>query len=122
LSLLGWLWLFSPFVLIGVISHDANMRELISAYPRRCHAIGWCGAVAMFFGAALVPGMLGSMMFGIGTPLVGLIVWTARGDGRGGEEDPSDTPPDWDDFERAFWAHVRRGRRPPSRPRAPVPR
>ena len=120
MSLVGWLWLLSPFVLIGLISHDPNMRGLISAYSRRCHVIGWCGAIAMLLGAALVPGTFGTMLFGIGTPLVGLIVWTPRDDGGGGGEESPDDPAGWDDFERAFWAHVRRGRRPPSRPRAPV--
>jgi hypothetical protein len=98
------------------------MRELISVYSTRCHAIGWCGAVAMFLGAAVVPGMFGSMLFGIGTPLVGLIVWTPRDHGGGGDDDGSDIPPDWDDFERAFRAYVPRDRRPSSPPRAPVPR
>jgi hypothetical protein len=121
-SLLGWLWLLSPFVLIGVISHDSNMRELISAYPARCHAIGWCGALAMLLGAALVPGTFGTMLFGIGTPLVGLIVWTPRDDGGGGGDGGPDVPPDWDDFERAFRAYSPRDRRPSDTPHAPLPR
>ena len=112
MSVLGWLWLLSPFVLIGVISHDSNMRGLISAYPARCQAIGVCGAVAMIFGATLVPGMAGSMLFGVGTPLVGLLVWTPGDDGGGGGGDDEDPPPGWDDFERSFWVHVRRSRRP----------
>ena len=112
MSVLGWLWLLSPFVLIGVISHDSNMRGLISAYPERCQAIGSCGAVAMLLGAAFVPGMAGSMLFGVGTPLVGLLVWTPRDDGDGGGDEDPDPPPGWDDFERSFRAYVNRGRRP----------
>lgn len=118
--LLGWLWLFSPFVLIGVISRDANMRELIAVHHRRCRAIGWTGVAAMFLGAALVPGTFGSMLFGIGTPLSGLVVWLRRDDGGGGDGGPDEVPPDWDQFERSFWAYVRRGSQRPSRPRAPA--
>ena len=120
MSVLGWLWLASPFVLIAVISHDSNMRELISTYPKLCQAIGCGGAIAMLLGAALVPGMFGSMLFGLGTPLVGLLVWTPRDDDGGGGEDGEQPPAEWDDFEGAFWAYVRRNRRPPSRPHAPV--
>ena len=119
MGLVGWLWLGSPFVLIAVISRDSDMRGLIAAHHRRCRAIGWFGAAAMFLGAALLPGTFGSMLFGVGTPLVGLIVWTPRDDGAGGGEGgPDEVPPDWDGFERSFWAHVRRRDQPPSRPRA----
>lgn len=120
---LGWLWLASPFVLIAVISRDPRMRELIAIHNRRCRAIGSAGVAAMFLGVALLPDELGSMLFGIGTPLTGLLVWTRRkGGDDGGEEGPEDLPPDWGDFERSFWAYVRRRNRAPSRPRAPTPR
>ena len=120
---LGWLWLASPFVLIAVISRDRNMRELIAIHNARCRTIGFAGVAAMFFGVALIPDTLGSMLFGIGTPLTGLLVWTPGKDGDdGGEDGPEELPPDWGDFERSFWAYVRRRNRPPSRPRAPTPR
>lgn len=119
---LAWVWLASPFVVMAVIAHDPNMRDLVAVHRRRCQAIGWAGVGAMFLGAAVVPGMLGSMMFGLGTPLAGLIVWSGRGGDEGGEGEggPAETPPGWDEFERSFWAYVRRGARRPSRPRTPA--
>jgi hypothetical protein len=117
----AWLWLASPFVLIAVISHDANMRHLVTVYHKRCMAIGWAGVAAMFLGVVLVPGAFGTLLFGIGTPLAGLVVWARRDDGgSGGGEGPDDMPPDWDGFERSFGAYVRRRERSQSRPRAPV--
>jgi uncharacterized membrane protein YedE/YeeE len=98
------------------------MRELIAVHHRRCRAIGWSGVVAMFLGAVLVPSMFGSMLFGIGTPLAGLVVWGRRDDGGGGEQGPEELPPDWDDFEHSFWGYVRRHRTPSSRPHAPASR
>src|SRR5436305_5495958 len=100
MAVAGWLWLASPFILIGAISHDSNMRDLVTVHHRRCQAIGWTGVAAMFLGAALVPGTFGSMLFGIGTPLAGLIVWVRRDDGDDGDDDgPREVPPDWDQFE-----------------------
>jgi hypothetical protein len=120
---LGWLWLASPFVLIAVISRDPNMRELVAAHTGRCRAVGSAGVAAMFLGVALLPDELGSMLFGIGTPLTGLLVWTRRDDGDdGGEERPPDLPPDWGDFERSFWDYVSGAHRAASRPRARTPR
>lgn len=123
MSLLGWLWLATPFILIGVISHDRNMRELIAEHRWRCHAIGWAGVAAMYIGVAVLPGAAGTMLYGIGAPLSGLIVWTSR-DGRddGGEKHPDGIPPDWDDFERSFRDYVMRRSRGPRRPRAPASR
>lgn len=122
MAALGWLWLVSPFVLIAAISHDPGMRELVTAHYRRCRAIGWAGVTAMFLGTLLVPGMFGSMLFGIGTPLAGLIVWTHRDDGDdGGEEGPGEVPPNWDEFERSFSAYTRPSKPPSNRPQAPVP-
>lgn len=120
---LGWLWLASPFVLIAVISRDRNMRELVAVHINRCRAAGSAGAAAMFLGVALLPDEIGSMLFGIGTPLIGLLVWTPRDDGDdSGGEGPQDVPPDWGDFERSFWEYVRRRDRTPNRPHAPTPR
>lgn len=120
---LGWLWLASPFVLIAVISRDSNMRELVAVHTGRCRALGVAGVAAMFLGVALLPDEIGTMLFGIGTPLTGLLVWTRRDDGDdGGEEGPAEPPPDWGDFERSFWDYVRRRNRPPSRPQAPTPK
>ena len=121
---LGWLWLASPFVLIAVISRDSNMRQLIASHHVRCRAIGSAGVAAMFVGVALLPDELGSMLFGVGTPLTGLLVWTRRDDGDdGGEEGrPNDLPPDWGEFERSFWAYVRGGKRSSGPPRTPARR
>jgi hypothetical protein len=122
MAALGWLWLGSPFVLIAAISHDPNMRELVTVHHRRCRTIGWVGVTAMFLGGLLVPGMFGSMLFGIGTPLAGLVVWTRRDDGDdGGEEPPDEVPPNSDAFERSFSAYTRRNKPPSDRPQAPVP-
>ena len=123
MSLLPWVWLATPFVLIAVISHDSNMRDLISVHHRRCRMIGWAGVAAMILGATVVGSAFGMLLFGFGTPLTGLAVWTPRDDhGDGGDRDPdAPLPEGWDDFERAFWAHVRGGL-PPRRPRAPAPR
>ncbi len=118
-----WLWLVSPFVLIAAISHDSNMRDLVTEHQKRCQAIGWAGVTAMLLGAALLPATLGTVLFGIGTPLAGLIVWTRRDDGgEGGDGGPDDVPPDWDAFERSFRAHVRRSERPSHRSRPPAVR
>ena len=77
----------------------------------------------MFLGVALLPDELGSMLFGIGTPLTGLLVWTRRDDGDdGGDEEPQDLPPDWGEFERSFRAYERGRNRPPGRPQVPAQR
>lgn len=123
MSLVGWLWLASPFLLILAIVHDPNMRDLVSVHYKRCRAIGWTGVVAMFLGVAVVPDPAGMLLFGIGTPLTGLIVWMRRDDGDdGGEEGPDEVPPNWGEFERSFWDYVARRHRPSSRPRTPAGR
>lgn len=119
MALLGWLWLISPFVVIGVISHDRELRELVSLHHRRCLIVGWAGVAFMLLGVMVVPGALGSVMFVVGTPLAGLIVWLRPDDEDGGDEDPDLPPIDWDDFERSFWAHVRRRGSRPRKPRSP---
>ena len=120
MTLLGWLWLGSPFVLIAVIAHDRQLQTVIAAHHARFRVAGLLGALMMFLGAATAPEALGIVMFTLGTPLVGLLVFLRRDDGDdGGEEGPDEPPIDWDEFERSFWAHVRRRRRPPRRPRAP---
>ena len=74
-------------------------------------------------GAVLMPETFGTIMFWIGTPLAGLAVWLRGDDGDDGGEDDPDVPPlDWDEFERSFWAHVRRSGRPPRGPRVPSAR
>lgn len=119
---LGWLWLLSPFAVIALISHDAVVRNWVAAHYDGCRVAGWVGVVTMFAGAALGSALLGTLMFVFGTPLVGLVVWL-RDDGgdEGGWGDPDpDVPPiDWDEFERSFWGHVRRGRLPRA-PRTPT--
>jgi hypothetical protein len=118
--LLGWLWLVSPFAVIALISHDQRLLRLVALHHRRCLAAGWTGVIVMLLGATVVPGPVGSVMFCLGTPLAGLAVWLRRDGGDdGGEDGPDALPPDWDDFERAFWAYVRRRGSPPRRPRAP---
>lgn len=121
MAVLGWLWLVSPFVVIGVIWHDQGLRELITLHYRRCLTVGWTGAVMMLLGVMVVPGALGSVMFVLGTPLAGLVVWLRPDDGDDGDDDGPEPPPiNWDEFERSFWAYVRRrGSRP--RPRTPSP-
>jgi hypothetical protein len=120
MALLGWLWLASPFVVIALISHDPELLALVCAHHGRCQVLGWTGAAIMLLGVALVPGPVGSVMFVIGTPLVGLAVWARGDDGDDGGERPPDVPPiDWGEFERSFWAYVRgRGGRS-GRPRTP---
>jgi hypothetical protein len=121
-TLLGWLWLVSPFIVIAVIAHDPELLALVSAHHRRCQLAGAAGAAIMLLGVMVVPGPFGTLMFVIGTPMAGLVVWTRRDDGGGGEEPPPDVPPiDWDEFERSFWSHVRRRGGPPRRPRTPSP-
>ena len=121
-TLLGWLWLASPFAVIGVISHDARLRAQVATHHTKCLTAGWCGVAMMVLGVTVLPGVLGAATFWIGTPLAGLAVWLRRDDGGGGEGDDPDVPPvDWDEFERSFWAHVRR-RGNPRRPRTPSTR
>lgn len=119
--MLGWFWLASPFVVIGVISHDRRLLANVAAHHTECITAGWTGVVMMLLGVVLMPDPLGTVMFWLGTPLAGLAVWLRRDDdddddGGGGPDVP---PVDWDEFERSFWAHVRRRGRPPRPPRTP---
>lgn len=117
MAVLGWLWLGSPFALIALISHDPELLAMVGRHLNRCRAIGCAGASGMLLGIMLVGGVLGVMMFIVGTPLSGLMVWARGDDDDDGGELPPDPPPiDWDDLERAFTA------RPPRRPRVPSPR
>jgi hypothetical protein len=117
--LLGWMWLGTPFAVIALISHDERLRMLVNVYCTPCRAAGWTGAAMMCLGAVIMPEVLGTMMFIFGTPLSGLAVWL-RNDGGDDGGESSDVPPfDWDAFERSFWAHVRRQRLQPHRPREP---
>lgn len=120
MALLGWLWLVSPFVLIAVVSHDPELQRGVANNLGQVRIAGCAGALMMFLGAAVVPGVLGDLMFVLGTPLVGLLAFIRR-DGRddGGEDEPDGPPLDWDEFERSFWGHVRRRNRQPRRPRSP---
>jgi hypothetical protein len=121
-ALVGWLWLGSPFVVIAVISHDPRLLRQVAVHHTRCLVAGWIGVAMMCLGVALMPGVLASVMFWLGTPLAGLAVWLRRDDGGdgGGGGGPDLPPIDWDEFERSFWAHVRR--RGGARPRTPSPR
>lgn len=123
-ALVGWLWLGSPFVVIAVISHDPRLLRQVALHHTGCLAAGWIGVAMMCLGVALMPGALGSAMFWLGTPLSGLAVWLRRDDGGGGGggDDPDVPPIDWDEFERSFWAHVRRRGGAPRRPRTPSTR
>ena len=123
MALLGWLWLGSPFVVIGLISHNQRLLGQVAAHHAGCVAAGWTGVVMMCLGVALMPAALGSVMFWVGTPMAGLAVWLRRDDDDGGGEgdDPDVPPVDWDAFERSFWAHVRRRGRPRG-PRTPSAR
>ncbi len=116
------MWLASPFVVIAVISHDRRLLRQIALHHTGCLMAGWTGVAMMCLGVALLPGLLGTLMYWVGTPLAGLAVWLRRDDGGGGGGGEPDVPPiDWDEFERSFWAHVRRGRTP-RRPRTPTSR
>jgi hypothetical protein len=110
---MAWLWLVSPFVLIALIARDPVLRAGVAQHHRRCQVAGWSGAVAMCLGVAVVPGLLGTLLFLVGTPLCGLAVWL-RGEDDDDDDDGGDPPPiDWGEFEGAFWGYVRsRGRRP----------
>jgi hypothetical protein len=120
-ALVGWLWLVSPFVVIALISHDRRLLHQVTVHHSGCLIAGWSGVVMMCLGAALMPELLGTLMFWLGTPMAGLAVWLRRDDGGGGGGgDEPDVPPiDWDEFERSFWAHVRRRGRAPRGPRTP---
>lgn len=121
MALLGWLWLVSPFVLIAIIVHDRELQRAVASNLPQVRAAGSLGALMMFLGVMIVPDAIGATMYAIGTPLVGLLVFLRR-DNRddGGEEGPDEPPPDWDDFERAFRAHVLRRQTQPRRPRSPT--
>jgi len=122
-AVVGWLWLGSPFVVIALISHDRRLLRQVTVHHSGCLTAGWTGVVMMCLGVALMPGLLGMVMFWVGTPMAGLAVWLRRDDGGGGggDDDPDVPPIDWDEFERSFWAHVRR-RGGPRPPRAPLTR
>jgi hypothetical protein len=63
----------------------------------------------MLLGVTIVPGVVGLLMFVIGTPSAGLAVWGHRDDGDDGGDSPLDCPAfDWDAFERGFQAYARR--------------
>ncbi len=118
---LGWVWLGSPFVVIALIAHDRSMQAWVALHYDACRVTGWAGAVMMFLGVALAPALLGTLMFIVGTPLVGLVVWLRDDRDDGGDRHPDEPPPDWNEFERSFRAHVRRGRLPrPPRARSGV--
>jgi hypothetical protein len=119
---MGWLWLGSPFVVIAVISHDRRLLRQVALHHTGCLVVGWTGVTMMCLGVALMPDLLGTLMFWVGTPMAGLAVWLRRDDGGGGGGggEPDVPPIDWDDFERSFWADVRR--RGARRPRAPSAR
>jgi hypothetical protein len=122
MALLGWLWLASPFAVIGLIARDRGLLALISAHHGRCQAIGWTGTAMMLLGVAFIQGAFGTILFFLGTPLAGLAVWglpgggdrgddgadgNGGGDGGDGGDGPPGLPPvDWDEFERSFWGHV----------------
>jgi len=122
MALVGWLWLGSPFVLIALIAHDRRLLMLVAEHHTHCRVLGWTGVAMMCLGVMIVPDPLGAVMFWVGTPLAGLAVWLRRdGDDDGGGEEPDIPPLDWDEFERSFWAHVRRRGSAP-RPRTPSAR
>ena len=123
MALLAWLWLASPFAVIGLISHERELLAVVSAHHQRCRAVGWTGAAMMVLGVAVVPGAAAWLLYLIGTPLAGLVVWGLRDDGDGGGGSGPDVPPiNWGDFERSFWAYARRRGARSARPRVPSAR
>jgi hypothetical protein len=120
MALFEWLWLFSPFLVIGAIALEPRLLKLVGRHHTVCRRAGWCGLGMLLLAVCGVSGWIGQVMFLVGTPLVGLAVWRLPDDRNdGGEDAPAVVPPfDWDDFERAFRAHVRTGHRP-QRPRSP---
>ncbi|HTX30776.1 MAG TPA: hypothetical protein VMD09_05290 [Solirubrobacteraceae bacterium] len=120
MALLGWLWLISPFALIGLISHDSELQRGVATHLTQARVAGCLGAVMMFLGASVIPGALGATMYALGTPLTGLLAFIRRDDrDDGGEDAPDDPPVDWDEFERSFRTHARRQPSSPRRPRSP---
>ena len=115
MGLLGWLWLVSPFLVIALIAHDRPMQSWVASHYDSCRLIGWAGVVMMFLGVALAPDVLGILMFIVGTPLVGLVVWLRDDRDDGGEGEPDEPPIDWDDLERSLSGPAGR-RRPPRSP------
>jgi uncharacterized membrane protein YedE/YeeE len=121
MALLAWLWLASPFLVIAAIARDDRLLRLVAIHYEWCRAAGLLGVLLLCMGALLIPSLLGTVLFAVGAPLVGLVVWLRRDDGGGGDSDAPDPPPNWDDFERAFWRYVDGGGRPRG-PRAPAAR
>ncbi len=130
MMLVALLWLMCPVVLMHVVSqHPAALRVLVRMYPAGV-VIGAVGAAAMVLGALVVHGPLGLVLYFVGAPLCGLVVFSrgphrddgddgGGGGGGGGDDHPEggeDGPPfDWPEFERAFWAHVTRTPQPVAR-------
>jgi hypothetical protein len=119
MELLGWLWLISPFVLIAVIAHDRELQRFVADNLVQARVAGCLGALVMYLGAMVVPGAIGAAMYAFGTPVVGLLAFRLDDRDDGGEDAADEPPPDWDEFERSFWAHVRGRQRPSRRPRSP---
>ncbi len=120
------MWLLCPFVLMGILAHHRGaLAFLMRVYPAGV-VIGGTGALGLVLGTFVLRGPLGLVLYFVGAPLCALAVFSPRprrddGDdggsnGGGGDdhpEDGEDGPPfDWPEFERAFWAHVRRSRQP----------
>lgn len=113
MTVLGWVWLSTPFILIAFVSRDRRLQRLVGSHLARSRVVGCAGVVMMYLGASVVPGVLGALSFTVGAPLTGLLAFLRRDDGDDGGDDEPDVPPvDWDEFERSFWAHVGGGRAP----------
>ena len=90
---------------------EVDRVEVVAVDDRRHTHAGVTGARPPPL-VIVVPGLLGTFLFILGTPLAGLAVWL-RGDEDDGDDDGDDPPPvDWGEFEGAFWTYVRSRRRP----------